>query len=93
MPDTNGSAIPLRQFGPPQSQDLGAGLWRSSFIGDAPDERTAVRLVKDDVDGGMAHQIAASLSKAGGTVCGRDGGMGCPSKHAGSASRLSLIWI
>jgi aryl-alcohol dehydrogenase-like predicted oxidoreductase len=52
MPDTNGAKIPLRQFGRHDVKISALGFG-GHHLGDAPDERTAVRLVRQAVDGGI----------------------------------------
>jgi aryl-alcohol dehydrogenase-like predicted oxidoreductase len=52
MPNTNGDAIPLRQFGRHKVRVSALGFG-GHHLGDAPDERTAVRLVRQAVDGGV----------------------------------------
>ena len=52
MPDTNGEPIPLRQFGRHDVRISALGFG-GHHLGDAPDERTAVRLVRQAVDGGI----------------------------------------
>ena len=52
MPNTNGDAIPLRQFGRYKVRISALGFG-GHHLGDAPDERTAVRLVRQAVDGGI----------------------------------------
>src|SRR6266481_4148921 len=51
MPNTNG-AIPLRQFGRHEVKISAVGFG-GHHLGDAPDEGTAVRLVRQAVDGGI----------------------------------------
>jgi len=52
MPQTTSSAIPLRQFGKSDAKVsiLGFG---GHHLGEAPDEKTAVRLIQEAVDGGI----------------------------------------
>src|ERR1017187_8189137 len=52
MANTKGGAIPLRQFGRHQVRISALGFG-GHHLGDAPDERTAVRLVREAVDGGI----------------------------------------
>src|SRR5436309_2253318 len=52
MPNTNGAAIPLRQFGR-HTVKISAVGFGGHHLGDAPDERTAIRLVRQAVDGGI----------------------------------------
>src|ERR1700683_2098568 len=52
MPDTNGAAIPLRQFGRHNAKISAVGF-SGLHLGDAADEGTAVRLVRQAVDGGI----------------------------------------
>ena len=52
MPDTNGAPIPLREFGRHDVKISAIGFG-GHHLGDAPDERTAVRLVRQAVDGGI----------------------------------------
>src|SRR6202158_3144555 len=52
MPNTNGSAIPLRQFGRHDVKISALGFG-GHHLGDATDESTAVRLVRQAVDGGI----------------------------------------
>src|SRR5713226_9924037 len=52
MPNTNGGAIPLRQFGRHEVKISALGFG-GHHLGDAPDEGTAVRLVRQAVDGGI----------------------------------------
>jgi len=52
MPNTNGDAIPLRQFGRHEVKISALGFG-GHHLGDAPDEGTAVRLVRQAVDGGI----------------------------------------
>ena len=51
MPNNVG-AIPLRQFGRHQVRISALGFG-GHHLGDAPDERTAVRLVREAVDGSI----------------------------------------
>ena len=52
MPNTNGDAIPLRQFGRHDVKISAIGFG-GHHLGDAPDQSTAVRLVRQAVDGGI----------------------------------------
>jgi predicted aldo/keto reductase-like oxidoreductase len=52
MPNTTGAAIPLRQFGRHKDKISAVGFG-GHHLGDAPDEATAVRLVRQAVDGGV----------------------------------------
>jgi predicted aldo/keto reductase-like oxidoreductase len=52
MPDTNGAAIPLRQFGRHEVKISAVGFG-GHHLGDASDESTAVQLVRRAVDGGI----------------------------------------
>ncbi len=52
MANTNGDSIPLRQFGRHQVKISALGFG-GHHLGDAPDERTAIRLVRQAVDGGV----------------------------------------
>jgi hypothetical protein len=52
MPNSNGGAIPLRQFGGNEVKISALGFV-GHHLGDAPDEGTAVRLVRQAVDGGI----------------------------------------
>src|SRR6266404_7826689 len=52
MPNTNRDAIPLRQFGRHNVRISALGFG-GHHLGDAPDEPTAVRLVRQAVDGGI----------------------------------------
>jgi predicted aldo/keto reductase-like oxidoreductase len=52
MPNTNGNAIPLRKFGRHEIKISALGFG-GHHLGDAPDEGTAVRLVRQAVDGGI----------------------------------------
>jgi aryl-alcohol dehydrogenase-like predicted oxidoreductase len=52
MPNANGDAIPLRQFGR-HTVRISALGFGGHHLGNAPDERTAVRLVREAVDGGV----------------------------------------
>ena len=51
MPNTNGDAIPLRPFGRHEVKISAVGFG-GYHLGDAPDGSTAVRLVRQAVDGG-----------------------------------------
>ena len=53
MPNTTNAAIPLRQFGRHQDVKISAVGFGGHHLGDAPDERTAIRLVRQAVDGGV----------------------------------------
>jgi uncharacterized protein len=53
MPNTTNTAIPLRQFGRHQDVKISAVGFGGHHLGDAPDERTAIRLVRQAVDGGI----------------------------------------
>jgi predicted aldo/keto reductase-like oxidoreductase len=53
MPSTTKAAIPLRQFGRHQDVKISAVGFGGHHLGDAPDERTAIRLVRQAVDGGV----------------------------------------
>jgi predicted aldo/keto reductase-like oxidoreductase len=53
MPNTTNTAIPLRQFGRHQDVKISAVGFGGHHLGDAPDERTAIRLVRQAVDGGV----------------------------------------
>jgi uncharacterized protein len=52
MPNSSGDAIPLRQFGR-HNVKISALGFGGHHLGGAPDERTAVRLVRQAVDGGV----------------------------------------
>src|SRR5689334_6505659 len=52
MANTNGNLIPLRQFGRHEVRISAVGFG-GHHLGDAPDQRTAVRLVRAAVDGGI----------------------------------------
>src|ERR1700754_4032124 len=52
MANTNGNLIPLRQFGRHEVRISAVGFG-GHHLGDAPDQRTAVRLVRQAVDGGI----------------------------------------
>jgi uncharacterized protein len=52
MPNTNGDAIPLRQFGRHDVKISAIGFG-GHHLGDAPDQSTAVRLIRQAVDGGV----------------------------------------
>ena len=52
MPNTNGGAIPLRQFGRHEVKISAVGFG-GHHLGDAPDQPTAERLVRQAVDGGI----------------------------------------
>jgi aryl-alcohol dehydrogenase-like predicted oxidoreductase len=52
MANSNGAAIPLRQFGR-HSVRISALGFGGHHLGDAPDQSTAVRLVRQAVDGGI----------------------------------------
>src|SRR6202162_2329410 len=52
MPNTNGDLIPLRQFGRHDVKISALGFG-GHHLGDAPDESTAVRLVRQAVNGGI----------------------------------------
>ena len=52
MPNTDGDAIPLRQFGRHDVKISAIGFG-GHHLGDAPDQSTAVRLVRQAVDGGI----------------------------------------
>ncbi len=52
MPNTNGDTIPLRQFGRHDVKISAIGFG-GHHLGDAPDQSTAVRLVRQAVDGGI----------------------------------------
>jgi aryl-alcohol dehydrogenase-like predicted oxidoreductase len=52
MANTSGDSIPLRQFGRHQVRISALGFG-GHHLGDAPDERIAVRLVREAVDGGV----------------------------------------
>jgi predicted aldo/keto reductase-like oxidoreductase len=52
MSNTSGSAIPLRPFGRHNAKVSALGFG-GHHLGDAPDEKTAVRLVRQAVDGGI----------------------------------------
>ena len=52
MPDNNGAPIPLRKFGR-HNVTISALGFGGHHLGDAPDESTAVRLVRQAVDGGI----------------------------------------
>src|SRR3954462_14731598 len=52
MPKTNGDAIPLRQFGRHNVRISALGFG-GHHLGTAPDERAAVQLVRQAVDGGV----------------------------------------
>ena len=52
MPDINGGAVPLRQFGRHKVKISAVGFG-GHHLGDAPDEPTAKRLVRQAVDGGI----------------------------------------
>jgi predicted aldo/keto reductase-like oxidoreductase len=69
MPNTNGSTIPLRQFGRHDVKISAIGFG-GHHLGDAPDQSTAVRLVRQAVDGGItffdnAGNITAARPKSG----------------------------
>jgi aryl-alcohol dehydrogenase-like predicted oxidoreductase len=53
MPNTTNLPIPLRQFGRHQDVKISAVGFGGHHLGDAPDEGTAVRLVRQAVDGGV----------------------------------------
>jgi len=52
MPNTNRDPIPLRQFGRHEVKISALGFG-GHHLGDAPDESSAVRLVRQAVDGGI----------------------------------------
>ena len=52
MPNTDGNAIPLRHFGRNDVKISAIGFG-GHHLGDAPDQSTAVRLVRQAVDGGI----------------------------------------
>jgi uncharacterized protein len=52
MPNTNGGAIPLRQFGRHKVKISAVGFG-GHHLGDAPDQPTAERLIRQAVDGGI----------------------------------------
>jgi aryl-alcohol dehydrogenase-like predicted oxidoreductase len=53
MPNTTNAAIPLRQFGRHQDVTISAVGFGGHHLGDAPDQATAIRLVRQAVDGGV----------------------------------------
>src|SRR5438270_1105750 len=53
MPNTTYAAIPLRQFGRHQDVKISAVGFGGHHLGDAPDLQTAIRLVRQAVDGGV----------------------------------------
>ena len=53
MPNTSYAAIPLRQFGRHQDVKISAVGFGGHHLGDAPDLQTAMRLVRQAVDGGV----------------------------------------
>jgi aryl-alcohol dehydrogenase-like predicted oxidoreductase len=53
MPNTTNAVIPLRQFGRHQDVKISAVGFGGHHLGDAPDLQTAIRLVRQAVDGGV----------------------------------------
>jgi aryl-alcohol dehydrogenase-like predicted oxidoreductase len=53
MPNTTNAPIPLRQFGRHHDVKISALGFGGHHLGDAPDQRTAIRLVRQAVDGAV----------------------------------------
>ena len=52
MPQSSGAAIPLRKFGRSDANISALGFG-GHHLGDAPDEKTAVEIIHQAVDGGI----------------------------------------